>query len=457
MRLSIKNRIALYSVLGIASISLAVFIAIYFTVKNTVYYEIDTALKFEAKKHVEEVESSQDSIYFINEYEWKEREHVEIEVYPLFIELFNSGGESNRKSPNLRSKQLKVDATRIETFINNKKLNEENIRQIQVSIEENNKLLGFIAIAVSLRDAELVIQTLLNSLLLIYPILLIITFFTSRLISRVTIKPITEIAKNVDEISTYNLNERLPENFNGDELESLTKAVNNFLNRIDAGIKREKQFTADASHQLRTPLAVMKGNLQVLIRKQREPENYIEEIKNSIKKIDEMTIAVEKLLILSRIQNESTQFDVQEFNVFSIVEENLINYKNQILNKQLSLNVLQNKTYILKSNKVYFSLILDNIISNAVKYAFEKTTIQIQITEKKETIVLSFTNTGPKIKAEEMESIFNPFYRNKNHETTSKGYGLGLTIVTKAAALLQIKIEVESNKQTSFKLIIPKT
>jgi signal transduction histidine kinase len=455
MKLSIKNRIALYSVIGIAGISLAVFIAIYFTVKNTVYSEIDTALKFEANKHINEVIHSQDTVYFVYEDEWLEREHIEIEVYPLFVELFNAKGESLDKSPNLQKNSLQINPYQTETFIENKKLNEENVRQIQIQLTENKVNHGFIAIAIPLGDAELVIKTLLDALLVIYPILLLITFFTSRIISRITIKPISRFAKKVDEINSNSLNKRLPETNNGDELETLSKAINDFLNRIDEAVQREKQFTADASHQLRTPLAVIKGNLEVLIRKNRQPELYIEEIKNNIKKIDEMTDAVDKLLMLARLNSQKTKLETEQLIVFNAIEHSLSNYKYEILKKQLRIDIQKNESLFITSNKVYFSLILDNLISNAVKYAFEKSTIQIHLQEINDKVEISITNQGPKIKTDEINAIFNPFYRNKDHENTTRGYGLGLTIVTKAAQLLQIKIEVTSNEQTSFKLIIP--
>ncbi len=126
MKLSIGNWIALYSVLGIASLSIVVFIAIYFNVKNTVFSEIDHALQFEAKKHINEVMFRKDSVYFAYENEWLEREHIEIEVYPLFIELYNAKGLD--KSPNLRKSSLEIDLQQENTFISNQNLDGENIR-----------------------------------------------------------------------------------------------------------------------------------------------------------------------------------------------------------------------------------------------------------------------------------------------------------------------------------------
>lgn len=453
-KLSLKNRIALYSVLGIASLSIVVFIAIYFTVKNTVFNEIDKDLVFEGEKHLNELTYGKDSVHFYKN-EWLEREHIEVQSFPLFIEITNKKGKTLNKSPNLYDESLEFTLDSTQKFIQNKYLREESIRQIQLPLVHEGKTYGYMVIAMSFEDSEMVIQSLLDTLLLIYPVLLVITFFTSRIISRITIKPISHIAKKVDEINSNNLNKRVSETSNGDELETLSKAINDFLNRIDAAIKREKQFTADASHQLRTPLAVIKGNLEVLIRQARQPEVYVKEIKQNIGKIDNMTDTVEKLLVLARLDIEHKNIEVENIDVYNLTEVILTNYKQEILQKSMSLDIDKSFKIKLVSNKTYLSLILDNLISNAVKYADPNTTIYIKFLLSELNLKISISNTGPKISDGETEMIFNPFYRNIDHINTVKGDGLGLAIVAKAAGILQIKLHLTTDETTNFSIDIP--
>lgn len=455
MKLSIKNRIALYSVLGIASLSFVVFIAIFFTVKNTVYGEIDAKLKFEAKKHALEIIQTQDSVFFAYKDEWLEREHMEVEIYPLFVQLFDAKGNSLDKSPNLYSNSLNINTNLKDTIIKVTKLNEKSLRQIQLPIINQGQLNGYISLGVPLGDAKLVIDTLLNSLIAIYPMLLVITFFTSRLISKITIKPITLIAKRVDEINTTNLSLRVPETSNGDELETLSKAVNELLNRIDEGIKREQQFTADASHQLRTPLAVMKGNLEVLIRKQRQPEEYINSITSSIEKINEMSGALENLLILARFNESNTsQIDKEDIELETLIKSILTNYKQQIITKQLQIDLALNDLTLIHNHKSYLTLIIDNLISNAIKYAFEQTVVNIFITSESKTITITICNNGPVIAKNVIPELFHPFYRSREHEDSTKGYGLGLAIVKKAADALHATVHVNSGSTTCFSITL---
>jgi len=452
MNLSIKNRIALYSVIGIASLSLSVFIAIYLSVKNHSISQIDEKLEFEADKHLHEITINKDSVYFVYKDEWLEREHIEVEVYPLFVELVDKNGNSLDKSPNLFNKHLKFDLSKDVTFIRNDTLTNQAIRQIQIPLFHNQKLVGYIGIAASFGDTKLVLDALLDMLLIIFPVLLIITFFTSKLISNITIKPVTQIANRVSEIHTGNLDKRVPDQNNGDELHVLSVAINDFLDRIDEGLKREKQFTADASHQLRTPLSVMKGNLEILLRKNRSKEEYQAEISTAISKIDEMTDAVEKLLILARLNKSNPKLNFEDINLYDLTAEMLTNYKKQILSKQLVVEI-DNK---LKSRHVYLKkrfmqLIFDNLIANAIKYAYPKTRIEVVTKPTQSGFYVTVSNRGPEIEDEDIDDIFMPFYRNKDHENTQKGYGLGLAIVKKATEALNLQVFVKSeNNTTSF-------
>ena len=452
MKLSIKNRIALYSVIGIASLSLGVFIAIYLSVKNHSTTQIDEKLKFEAQKHRNELIIEKDSVFFTYKEEWLEREHFEIEVYPLFVELVDETGQTLDKSPNLLNKNLNFDLSKKETFIKNDTFNDKTIRQIQVPLFHNKELAGYIGIAASYGDTKLVLDALLDMLIMIFPILLIITFFTSKLISNVTIRPISKIADRVSEIHTGNLDKRVPEQKNGDELQVLSEAVNDFLDRIDESIKREKQFTADASHQLRTPLSVMKGNLEILLRKSRTQKEYEDEIKKAISKIDEMTEAVEKLLVLARLNKTDHQLSFEDINLYDLSEEILINYKTEIISKKLTIDIDNSlKAKQVQSKRSFLQLIFDNLIANAIKYAYPETAIEIFAKDTTGGFYITVFNHGPEIIDEDIDDIFMPFYRNKEHKNTRKGYGLGLAIVKKATEALNLRVFVKSeNNTTSF-------
>lgn len=200
---------------------------------------------------------------------------------------------------------------------------------------------------------------------------------------------------------------------------------------------------------------MLKGNLEVLIRKARQPEVYVKEIKQNIRKIDDMTDAVEKLLILARLDSQHQKIVIEEVDIYKLTEAILTNYKQEILHKSISLDVRKPSLIDLFTNKTYLSLILDNLISNAVKYADASTKIYIDFSSDESKLTVSISNTGPQIPEDKHEAIFNPFYRNQNHKFTEEGYGLGLAIVSKAANLLQIKLYLKSDETNTFSIDIP--
>jgi signal transduction histidine kinase len=115
-----------------------------------------------------------------------------------------------------------------------------------------------------------------------------------RFLAGKSIQPIQKIIQKTNLISQSNLNERIPVAEPNDEIAQLTRSINDLLARLEQALTREKQFTSDASHELRTPLAVMRGTLEVLIRKPRTSEEYVEKVKLALESIDRMSEMIDQ-------------------------------------------------------------------------------------------------------------------------------------------------------------------
>lgn len=455
MNTSIKNRIALISVISVAILSLVVFIAIYQSLKVSAFGEIDEKLEFEATKHIHELIFKKDTVYFAYAEELLEREHLEIEVYPIYIELVDTKKQLLVKSENLKNKSIILETNSTSREIFNTYVSEEPLRQIQLPLEKNGKIYGEIAIAVSLEDTLSVLKNLKNNLLAIYPILLLITFFASRYISKITIQPLTKIADTVSVISSENLNLRVHEIKGDDELSVLTKSINGFLDRIHASIEKEKQFTANASHQLRTPLTAIKGNLEVLLRRKRSAEEYEQQIQETVDRIDRLNLALDNLLILARMDEDAKSLKKEDVNLVEIINSKIKLFKATIEQKELQIVVQQELyTQMVTTNLYFLRIILENLLSNAIKYSLPKKPLQIHLKENKETISISISNTGGNLLKEDVKHVFDTFYRSTNN--TEKGYGIGLALVQKAAKVLAYEILVELDEATTFTVQIPK-
>lgn len=428
-----------------AIIMAVAFVAVYFVVQGVVYQNLDRGLSFEAQKHTEEIRIIGDSIKIKNKKEWEEREHKEVQVNPVFIQILDKNGTFMDKSPNLKEKRLEYNSNENFSGSYNEILNDKPIRQIQLPIEEDGKIKGFIVAAMPLESSKMVLLNLRNILIIVYLSLLASLYFISKLIAGRSIIPVKNVTETTNQITRNNLNERVVLPQNKDELFDLSSGINNLLQRIENAMERERQFTSDASHELRTPLAALKGTLEVLIRKPRERAEYEEKIKFGLKEIDRMTAILEQLLLLARLDASSKSADDSSRALATIIDEILSRYKNKISEKELSISF---KNEIKEDTLVphYFAnLILENIIENALKYSKDSTVIYISLTQSDSKILCKVQDEGIGIKKEDLNNLFNNFYRSDalNHKTIS-GNGLGLSIAKKAADAINAKIHLES-------------
>lgn len=456
MKLNFKNRIAYHYIVATALIVGLVFLVIFFVVKSTVYANLDKDLNFEIQKHTQEITISNDSIYFSNKKELEEREHVEVQVNPVFIQLSGTNGKLFDKSPNLKDKELVTSANQKAGQHFNTILSNEPIRQVQLPIDKNDVLKGYVVAAMSLEGSTRVIRNLGNTLLLLYPLIIIGLFFISSFLAGRSIAPIRSIIATTNKITRNNLNDRVALPQKKDELHELSSAINELLNRIERTIERERQFTSDASHELRTPLASLRGNLEVLIQKERSAAEYVEKIEYSLEVIDTMSFTLDQLLTLARM-DAPTHSESEDVTLLSTLVDEIV-YKNkeaiQHKNLQVKLKFQTNRDYVVPRYNAH--LILDNIIQNAVKYSYENGIISIVLEARKEAIICTVTDNGIGIKKEDIQKIFNSFYRsNALQHKHIKGNGLGLSIAKKSADAIGAKIELESQLEggTSFKIL----
>ncbi len=445
MNLSFRNRIALHYMIATAVIMAVAFIAVYFVVKETVYQNLDNDLSFEAEKHTGEIKIVGDSIKVRNKIEWEEREHREVQVNPVFIQILDKDGRFMDKSPNLKEDVLTFNPQQNYGGHFNETLNSIAIRQVQVPIEENGKIKGFILAAMSLESSKMVLLSLRNVLIVSYLFLLVGLYFMSRYLAGRGIIPVKVITETTKRITKNNLNERVVLPQNKDELFELSSGINQLLQRIENAIERERQFTSDASHELRTPLATLKGTLEVLIRKPREQMEYEDKIKFSLTEIDRMTHTLEQLLLLARLDDNSNTVDQSLVPLSTLIDEILSRNKKRISEKNLAIDFHKGVALEGVVPQYYSNLILDNIIGNAIKYSKENKTLHITITKTDSKIVCKVQDEGIGIKKEDLNNLFNHFFRSDalNHRSIP-GNGLGLSIAKKAADAINAEIHVES-------------
>lgn len=444
---SFKNRIAFNYILSGSILIALVFIFLYSIVKYNVNQHINEGIQEELYKHLDDVTTDTNDTYLIQVDQWRAREHNSISVNPVFVEFYDNHKQLIDKSPNLKSTNLILfDRLKNNLFIDST-LNSIPIRQIQTPIINKNRVVGYLVVAMSLEDFEIV-QLLKNVLLVIFPVIILLLFFIARFFAGRSIRPVNSIIETSSQITRDNLKMRIPLPVNKDELYVLSQNINHLLDRIEQAIEREKQFTSDASHELRTPLAVIKGTMEVLIRKPRNQQEYEDKINFCISEVDRLNHMVDQLLLLARFENQKQNIKNDSVYLNAILLDILARYSEKIKNKKLTINTNFSKDYSITSDNYLVNIIISNLVSNAIKYTNSEGEISLLLFDTENSIQFTIIDNGIGIATSDVAKVFQSFYRSdSSSHTTIKGTGLGLSIVKRLCDLLKIEITIESELQ----------
>lgn len=454
-KLSYKNRLASYYIFTTALLICAVFCMIYAIVSYSVFNHVKDDINSEVEKHLEEIVIHNEQFHLINKEEWKEREHNTIDVNPVFVQLIDQDLILKEKSPNLKKSCLHFNPKAAPFQLYDSNLSHRIIRQAQAPIVKDGKVIGYLLVAMSLESPIRLLDDLSKVLLITYPIILIVLFFIARFIAGRSIQPINSIISTSNAITKDNLKSRITLPSTKDELYLLSNTINNLLDRLENAIEREKQFTSDASHELRTPLTVIKGTLEVLIRKPRETAEYEEKISFCIAEVNRLDLLVDQLLLLARFENQKQSLKIDAIHLNSLIGAAISRQAILIESKNTSVNIHSESDFYIKSDQYLVAIILNNVISNAIKYSNKNGSINIELKAMENQISCSITDSGIGIPKSDLEKIFQPFYRSKSsYHPDIKGIGLGLSIVKRLCLLLSIGLEINSEENIGTTVVL---
>lgn len=331
--------------------------------------------------------------------------------------------------------------------------NEKNPDEIYISIpdEEWNNFAKNFSIQVYNNKADYKKSSLLFSTLLS---LLggVITFF----ISGHALKPLCDFSKKIEEVQAQNLsNSRIEEN-NFSELNQLSISYNKMLERLSEAFKLQRQFTANAAHELRTPLAVMQLQID-LYNSSKHPDNDTS-AQQTIGMITEQTERLGKmvrtLLDMSELQTIARD---EEIAISALVEEVLADLEPLAQEKGINLIEKCDNVLLMGSDILIYRLVY-NLVENAIKYNFSDGTVTVTATQQNSQLHLTVEDTGNGIPEELKERIFEPFFRlDKSRSRELGGVGLGLALVREIVRVHNGSILVKNNANsgTTFEVIFP--
>ena len=331
--------------------------------------------------------------------------------------------------------------------------NEKNPDEIYISIpdEEWNNFAKNFSIQVYNNKADYKKSSLLFSTLLS---LLggVITFF----ISGHALKPLCDFSKKIEEVQAQNLSDSRIEENKFSELNQLSVSYNKMLERLSEAFKLQRQFTANAAHELRTPLAVMQ--LQIDLYNSSKHPNNDTSAQQTISMITEQTERLSKmvrtLLDMSELQTIARD---EEIAISALVEEVLADLEPLAQEKGINLIEKCDNVLLMGSDILIYRLVY-NLVENAIKYNFSGGTVTVNATQQNSQLHLTVEDTGNGIPEELKERIFEPFFRlDKSKSRELGGVGLGLALVREIVRVHNGSILVKNNANsgTTFEVIFP--
>lgn len=454
MKLSFKKRIALFNTLAVAITTALVFIIIYVVVSVSSYRHLDSDILLEKEAVLNILDWKGGNIITKKIKKWEEKEHKKIEANPTFIQIVDNGDRMIFKTANLQSNQFLSDPGNEKIYFYNAHIDNQRLRLGQFPIKnDEGKIIGQLTIGVSQQESYNVLHNLLITLCISFPILLLILYIVIYFAASKSIAPVQQLIRAASGINDSNIDTRLPLPENEDEIYQLAKTINELLGRIDISIQQQKQFTADASHEIRTPLTAIRGTLEVLLRKKREPAEYEIKIKEVILQTDRLNRLLDQLLQLARLESGSVKKETVYLN--KLLKEAEVKFAQQIDEKAILLTPDIIDSVSVEADTFFLSVIVDNLFSNAIKYA--EVNGKINYSWDPETQTFSITNDGIGITQKQIPYLFDRFYRTDDSRSyLVPGSGLGLSIVKKLADLQHIVINVSAVPgSTTFSLTFP--
>ncbi|MHC5310392.1 sensor histidine kinase [Myroides sp. LJL116] len=454
--LSLKNRIALFITLGFSLMLCVIFAVIYYSVQKGVNKSIFEILENEILSHQDYTLHQDTFVDYIHPREWEEVEHTDVALNPVFIAIYNTDFVLEDHSPNLVQNTLIWDKHQKENVPYLIKLNSIELVAAQAKLYHSAKVVGYIVVAVSIQKNAFALNYLKIVLTIAFPLAILLSFLFARVIAKACTKPISSINSTAKRISKDNLSQRIPLPIYKDELYDTAQTINSLLDRLQAQINRAREFSEDASHELRTPLSIVKGNLEILLLKQRTPTEYIQKINYTLNQVQRLERLVEQFLLLTRVENNSATLRLSTLDLKQEVENSLSRYSLLLQEKHIQVDCFKVDSYHIENYQDLIEVILDNLISNAIKYSTMYGSLVIFSTLLKDgSYQLCFKDNGVGMHPQDLSFVQERFYRGEFYdESDFPGNGIGLSIVSKLCKVVQCSISIESQKSLGTQIFI---
>ena len=318
------------------------------------------------------------------------------------------------------------------------------ISRIKIDFNPNQKIIVEVGTTKDILWASL--ENLLYILSFIVPIILIFSIIGGNFLIYKSFAPIQKVLEELKNINATDLSARLKNSDNQDEINQLITEINNLLTRLELSFERISQFSSDASHELKTPLTIIKGELEIALRKDRNIDEYKESLKTSLNEDIVIEETINDLLFLAKNEKDLITTNMEELLYFDeIIDESINEVKNFAKLHQIEIKFELIDTVEFKGYSNLLKIAIKNILKNAIQFSHKNSKVFVKSYKENGLFNISIQDFGIGIENNEQNKIFEKFYRtDKSRNKNSGGTGLGMSIVKKIIDIHKGLIRINS-------------
>lgn len=332
---------------------------------------------------------------------------------------------------------------------------EGDVRFAIAPIEDNSHRVGYILVWQSMRSIDQARQSLLLLLLGAGPVLLLLAAVGGMLLARRALRPVAQMTQTASSISATDLQRRVPVEPTRDELSELAATFNAMIARLEEAVERERRFTADASHELRSPLAVILAEASLALEQLVDADEYRRALGIIHEQAAGMQELVSALLSLARVEVLQVRERVP---LAEVVERAMRQCAPSARVREVRFIGHVSPSFSVEGDATLLTRAVRNVLDNAIKASSPGGAIRFIARPVVDTLVLAIQDEGPGIAPAHLEKIFEPFYQIEEARTPGDSHGLGLAICRRILRAHggEVTVLESSEKGTCFGIILPK-
>ncbi|HEX8186441.1 MAG TPA: HAMP domain-containing sensor histidine kinase [Blastocatellia bacterium] len=457
--LSIRAKLTLWYLGIAATVLLAFAVAIYFYLSRGLLNAIDTSLWNQAERIAQATgnpssneEPSQPGVLMLA---------------PQFVSIVDRNGEVNDAILDAEGHQVPVSQEALDRAAAEFK---PQYREVSLSPTEHARIITwpardeddevfFVVVGQSLKDLQQAQRQLLFLLAISNPVALLLASLGGLWIANKALRPVDRLTRAAERIGRGNLKERVEEGGSNDEIGRLAATFNEMISKLEQAFERERRFTADASHELKTPLAVLRGDIEVTLRRERAAEEYKRVLASSLEEIARLTKLTDDLLTLARSDAGERMLELEPVRLDHLAAE--AHAYMQPLAESVGVSLSYDgprSPVVVEGDEKRLKQLLVNLLDNAIKYTPSGGRARLALAAKDSSALIEVADSGRGIPATALPHVFERFYRQSDpKDSRVTGFGLGLAISKWIVDAHGGTIEVESTegKGSRFSIRLP--